>query len=288
MPAADGVHDVEYGALSEVPTIVVPTRKSTRATVALPVAAAVAVIVVGVPSAIVAPVTGAVNETVGTEVATVTATAGEVTKAPFESVTRAVNEAAPNAVGVQFTEKGAVVAVSISVVPTKNSTFVTVAGATGVEVAVSATATPSVTPEPAVGLVMATLGAVTFTFTTEEVTAVPFVSVTLAVRAMMPAAVGIQLTEKGAARAVPTTVVPARKSTRATVAPPAAVALAVRVLATPRGRFVPLAGSVTETVGTLVATVTLTADDAITAELESVTRAVSETRPAVVGVQFNV
>ena len=79
-------------------------------------------------------------------------------------------------------------------VPAKKSTLVIVAGATGVAVAVSAVIAPRVTPAPAVGLVRTTLGAVTFTLTTEEVTAVPFESVTRAVRAVIPEAVGVQLT----------------------------------------------------------------------------------------------
>ena len=52
-------------------------------------------------------------------------------------------------------------------------------------VAVSATATPRVTPAPAVGAVSATTGAaVTVTFTLAEVTVVPLESVTRAVSAV--------------------------------------------------------------------------------------------------------
>jgi hypothetical protein len=89
--------------------VVAPTRKSTRATVAPPLAAAVAVSVVAAPSTTVAPTAGAVSAMVGTAVVTVTLTADEVAVAPVESVTRAVRDAAPVAVGVHDKEYGAVV-----------------------------------------------------------------------------------------------------------------------------------------------------------------------------------
>ena len=51
------------------------------------------------------PAAGAVTDTVAVAAAaTVTLTAAEVTVAPLESVTRAVNETAPVPEGVQFTE----------------------------------------------------------------------------------------------------------------------------------------------------------------------------------------
>ena len=87
-----------------MPTVVVPARKSTRATVAVPTAAALAVISVAAPSATLAPATGAVNATVGTPAATVTLTADDVIVVPLDSVTRAVNETVPVAVGVQSKE----------------------------------------------------------------------------------------------------------------------------------------------------------------------------------------
>lgn len=87
---------------------------------------------------------------------------------------------------------------------------------------------------------------------------------------------------------MPIVVVPARKSTRLTVAPPVADAVAVRVATAPSPRDAPAAGLVSETLGTEVATVTLTAVEVTTPELESVTRAVSETVPVAVGVQFTV
>lgn len=77
-----------------------------------------------------------------------------------------------------------------------------------------------------------------------------------------------------------------RKSTRPTVAPLVAVAVAVTLTDTPRGRVSPAAGAVIETVGTVLATVAETANEVTTAEFESVTRAVSETAPVAVGVQL--
>ena len=121
-----------------------------------------------------------------------------------------------------------------------------------------------------------------------EVTAVPFESVTRAVSAVMPVAVGVQLIVYGAESTVPMTVVPERKSTRLTTAPPLADALAVTVAEVPRGIEAPFVGVVIATVGTEVATVTATAVEVIAALLESVTRAVSETLPVAVGVQLTV
>jgi hypothetical protein len=103
MPVVAGVQLTEYGAVSAVPTMVEPARKSTFETVAPPVALAVAVNVVAAPSAILAPATGAASDTVGTGEETVTLTAVEVTAMPFESTTRAVNETAPAGVAVQDT-----------------------------------------------------------------------------------------------------------------------------------------------------------------------------------------
>ena len=69
---------------------------------------------------------------------------------------------------------------------------------------------------------------------------------------------------------------PARKSTRLTVAPLGADAVAVRVVELPRAIESPFNGAVSDTVGTAdVATVTATADDITVAEFESVTRAVN-------------
>jgi hypothetical protein len=85
-----------------VPTIVVPTRNWTWATVAPAPGAAVAVRVTLLPAVTSAPVNGAVSEIVGTAAATtLTLTTDEVTAVPLESVTRAVSDAIPAAVGVQ-------------------------------------------------------------------------------------------------------------------------------------------------------------------------------------------
>lgn len=179
-------------------------------------------------------------------------------------------------------------AVPTKVVPAKKSTLETVDGETAAAVADKVTAFPTTTAAPAMGAEIATLGPVTFTFTAVEVATVPLESVTRAESDVMPAALGDQLMEYGDVSAVPTTAVPARKSTRLTEAPPEADADAVSVALEPSATTAPFEGAVRETVGTLVATVTETADDVMTAPLLSVTRAVRETAPAAEGVQVNV
>jgi hypothetical protein len=139
-----------------------------------------------------------------------------------------------------------------------------------------------------VGAVSATLGTVTVTFTLAVVTWVPLESVTRAVSAVTPEAVGVHVVEYGAASEEPTIVVPTRKSTRVTVTPAAAVAVAVSVGAVPRATELPFTWLVRTIVGTEVATVTLTADEVVAAVLLSVTRAVSDTAPLAVGVQLTV
>ena len=85
-----------------------------------------------------------------------------------------------------------------SVVPTKKSTFVTVAGVTAVAFAVTKKAAPKVTPAVEVGAESATVGAVTMTFAIADVTVVPFESVTRAVSAVTPATVGVHVVANGA------------------------------------------------------------------------------------------
>jgi hypothetical protein len=82
----------------------------------------------------------------------------------------------------------------MTVVPARKSTRVTLAAPTALAVAVMVVGAEISTLVLGVGEVIATLGAVTVTFTLDEVTTVPFESVTLAVRAVMPATVGVQLT----------------------------------------------------------------------------------------------
>jgi hypothetical protein len=165
----------------------------------------------------------------------------------------------------------------------------TVAVPEALAVAVRATATPNVAPAPAVGAVSATTGAaVTVTLIVADVTVVPFESVTRAVSAVTPEAVGVHVVEWGAVSEDPTTVEPTRKSTRVTVTPAAAVAVAVSVGDVPRATEAPFTWLVRTIVGTEVATVTLTADEVVAAVLLSVTRAVSDTAPLAVGVQLTV
>lgn len=289
LPAAVGTQVTEYGAVVSVPTIVVPTRNCTWAMVAPAPAVAVAVSETLEPTVTTAPAAGAETETVGAAGApTVTTTAEEVDVAPFESVIRAVSEVEPTVLGVQSNEYGAVVAVPTNVDPAKNSTFVTVAGETTVVLAVSVTADPEVTVVPAVGAESATLGPVTFTLTMVDVDVAPFVSVARADNAKIPVLVGVQLNELAGGSAVPTTVVPARKSIRLTVAPPLPVADATRFTDVPSATAVPFVGLVIDTVGTAAATVTVAADEVTELPFESVTRAVRENEPVDVGVHESV
>ena len=174
------------------------TKNATLATVAGALALAEAESVTVALPVRLALAAGAVIETDSPEAATVTLTAVEVTTAPFESVTRAVSEAAPVAVGVHVTElldpEAGVLTVFTRVVPAKNSTLASVAAPTELAVAVSVTGVFTVTVDPAVGAVSATLGAVTLTLTIVDVTTVPLESVTLAVSAVIPEADGVQLT----------------------------------------------------------------------------------------------
>ena len=89
-----------------MPIVVVPTRKSTRATVADPAAVAVAVINGVVPRGTAAPFVGDVMVALRAPLApaTVTSTAADVVVAPDESVTLAVSDATPLAVGVHENE----------------------------------------------------------------------------------------------------------------------------------------------------------------------------------------
>src|SRR5207249_463334 len=134
--------------------------------------------------------------TVRPEVAAVTLTADDVTTAVFESVTRAVRDTAPAAVGVHWTDAGDVGEPGTKptrVAPAKNSICEMVARPTALKLAVSVTGLPTLTVEPAVGAISATVGAVTLTLTIDDVTALWFESVTFAVSEMIPDAPGVQL-----------------------------------------------------------------------------------------------
>ena len=273
--------------------VVVPARKSTRVTVAPPRAPALAMSVGEVPSGIEAPLAWLAMAIVGTDVATVTATAVEVMTAVLESVTRAVNDTAPVAVGVQLkvavTLAAGVAGVKVprNAAPAKKSTLETVPLA-ALAVALRGTWVPSVTVVPAVGVVRATLGPVTETLTMLEVAEAPVESVTLAVSAVMPAAVGVQVVENGGVSTVPTTEDPTRKSTFVTVAVPAVVRVAVKIVVVPSAIGAPFVGaaSTAANVPGAAATFTLTAPDVTIVPFESVTRAVKAAVPAAAGVQL--
>jgi hypothetical protein len=136
-----------------------------------------------------------------------------------------------------------------------------VAGLTAVAAAVIGTTAPKATPAPVEGLVRLTEGTVIVTRTAVEVAVKLFESVTRAVRLAEPAVAGVQLNEYGAVNDDPSTVVPERKSTRLTVAPEGAVALAVRLTAAPKPREEALAGLVSETVVSVLVTVTSTSGE---------------------------
>lgn len=151
-------------------------------------------------------------------------------------------------------------AVPTSVVPTRKSTFVTVAGLTAVALAVSATVEPTGAPAPVSGLVIVTEGTVTFTPTAVEVAVIPDASVARAVRLTTPAVEGIQVKSYGAANTLPTTVDPARKSTRLTTlaVPALGVAVELKVRLDPKPCEAPAVGAVKLTVGPIPAIETIT------------------------------
>ena len=87
-------------------------------------------------------------------------------------------------------------AVPTSVAPAKKSTFVIVPEVPGVALADNVVATPMATVDPATGAVRATVGAEgTMTLTTAEVAVAPAESVTRAVSAVTPEAVGVHVTD---------------------------------------------------------------------------------------------
>lgn len=87
--------------------------------------------------------------------------------------------------------------------------------------------------------------------------------------------------------AVPTGFVPPRKkSTLVTVAPALGAAMAVRGVAALSATIAPFKGAESDIAAVPVAIVTLTAVEVIAAPFESVTRAVSEKGPDVLGIQF--
>ena len=244
--------------------VVVPAKKSTREIVFPTPGAADAEIETGDPTETVVPFEGEVIATVGDaagEVETVTLTAGDVIGAPLESVTRAVRETAPVVVGVQFTVYGAEVAEPTRVAPARKSTLATVAGDTAAAFATRGTTAPTVTPEPLKGLVKTTDGTVTLTTAGEETAENPPVSTARAVRLTEPAVDGIQVSEYGAEKSLPMSVVPARKSTLVIEDPPLGIALATKSTLEPSPSAEPVVGLLRETVGPNPVTVTITRGD---------------------------
>jgi hypothetical protein len=121
--------------------------------------------------------------------------AAEVTTLPNESVARAVTAVGPEAAGVQARVNGALVTVPTGTPEARNSTWVIIAPAVAAAEAVRFTAVPTTAVELLAGAVSETLVATTpVTVTPEEVAVPPKVSVTRAVRVVLPA-VGVHLTE---------------------------------------------------------------------------------------------
>jgi hypothetical protein len=133
------------------------TKNCTPLTVSGAPAVAVAVMFVAALIGNDEPAVGPVIVTVGAAT-TVTPTAADGAVLPAESLTRAVIDAAPVAVGVQFAVYGAVVDEATTFVPTRNSTSEMVAPVPGVAFAASATENPSGSTRPGVGAVTVAVG----------------------------------------------------------------------------------------------------------------------------------
>jgi len=250
-------------------------------------AVALAERVTGVPTVTTAPFVGEVIEIADT----VTVTAAEVWVAPVESVTLAVNDAAPTAAGVHAIEYGGDVTGAPICVPfAKKITCVIDAPVLGVADAVIVDVAFNETVAPAAGAVIAMVGAtpLTETDTAAEVACPPPVWVATAVRETMPALVGVQTTEYGMVVSTAIETPFAKNSTWVMVAPEVGVAVAVTVVAEPTDVELPLAGEVIATAGAGVATVTLVAADVTKMPAESVTLAVSATEPVAPGVHETV
>ena len=184
VPAAVGVQLTLYGNVLAVPT---ETPFAKNCTVAIVLAAEVAVArsVVAELTVRVAPFVGAVTDTTG-PVPTVTATAAEVVVTPIRSVTTAVSEAAPAAVGVHAKLNGDVVLVPSDVAPLKNCTLVGVPSGEEALTVIVVVAL-SATVDAAVGDVIETDGVtaveLTVTLFAELVVVLPTLSVARAVSA---------------------------------------------------------------------------------------------------------
>ena len=183
VPAVAGVQlSVHVEPLSVPLPMDVPFEKNSTPETVSPVPTVVlAESVVTAPT--VAPA-GTVSETVGAA-ATVTLTAGDdVAVAKLLSVTLAVISDVPALVGRHVLVKvvlSVVVPTATTVVPTRNSTALTVAPTPGDAVAASATDAPTLTILPGPGAVSETVGpppALTVTFTTGEMADAPVESVT--------------------------------------------------------------------------------------------------------------
>jgi hypothetical protein len=118
-PNVFGVQETVYGEEAAAPKLVLPAKYSTCVTTAPALADAVAVRLMGTSTAMLLLLAGEVIDAVGCAV-TVIVIGNEVSVLLLESITRAVIEKFPAAVGVQVIEYGAVTSVPITVVPARN------------------------------------------------------------------------------------------------------------------------------------------------------------------------
>src|SRR5882672_5622763 len=173
------------GAAVAVPTSVVPSKKSTLATLpsASPAVAFTVMLAGAVKTVLLA---GLVIVTVG-GVSTLILTAAEVALTPWLSVALAVNVCVPAARLARATPYGAAVAVPTSVPPSKKSTFATLPSAS-LAVAFTVMLAGAVKTALLAGLVIATVGGVsTLILTAAETVLAPPLSVALAVNVCVPA-----------------------------------------------------------------------------------------------------
>ena len=192
--------------------------------------------------------------------------------------------------GTHVAVYGEAVSVLRAVPLTRNCTLATVPSVS-VAVAVRVLLEPTPAVEPVSGAVIAAVGealAATVTLTAELVAWLPEVSVAIAVSENVPVVLGENVAVYGNAASVPSET-PFAKNCTLAIVPVVAVAVAVTVVDELTAREEPVAGAVTLTVGALPpVTVTVLVDDVVVAPRLSVTTAVIEKLPAIVGTHVTV
>src|SRR5689334_11006808 len=183
---------------------------------------------------------------------TLTVTGAEVVTAPESSVARARSVTCPSAFGVHVSSNGDVSSLPTEALPASSSTRAT-RPSSSVAVARTVTGTPMVSVAPFTGDAIATAGGRlgggnTVTSTPLVVTLAPTSSVARAAIVCAPVVVGVHASSYGAASSLPSTVVPSRNSTRATL-PSMSSAVARSVSDAPSVIVVGPAGFVSVTCG---------------------------------------